>query len=364
MNLKLRYLLIACLALFMLVACEEATDDEDATDDITTGDWSLVGAQNITGGEVRDFGIAMTPAGTPYLIYQDWDTDEILVKTLSGNTWETVGSGNLAETTGDQPDIAIAPDGTPYVAFQDEGISDEITVMRYTNGAWEAAGERGLSPSDGSNPDLVFASDGRAVVAFNSNEGVLVYGFNGSEWGPLGVPLSGYGEPQLAIDGSDQLYVLRANDWDSDLYKYDGTRWDTVGTHNFGLPEHAAMDGCILGLDAAGTPHVVFRNDDDSMTMLVWNGSTWDAVASPFFTTSEYGPWPEDMLIDDQGHVYVALEDDSYANFMAYNGSEWSQLEFENTLEIGYIRFAKNDAGGLYAAIVDYDDLLNVYHYE
>jgi len=366
MKIKGHLLLLAILALLMVIRCEEPTEKEDA-DDITTGSWTMLGSENISEGEIWEFEIALTSDGIPYVVYKTYPGKEIFVKRFNGSSWEMLGEGNLAETTGDYPDIALAPDGTPYVAFQDEGISEEITVMRYEGGAWEAVMERGFSPSDGSNPDIEIASNGTPVVAFSDygGGGVLVYGFNGTEWGPIGsYGLDGYGDPQLVINSDDQLYVLRASTWEADLYHFDGTTWNTIGAHNLGYTNGEDIEGMILELDSDDTPHVLFQNDDGFLTMLAWNGSSWADVSDPFYTEAEYGAYPEDVVFDEDNHIYVALDDDAYANFTAYNGSEWSRLGEPNLSEVGHIRLAHNSPGGLYAAIQDYDDLLNVYHFE
>ncbi len=359
---------IICLVMMLFVACEESNPEDDPGD-TATGEWTLVGTSNFLNKSVSDVEIALANDGTPYVVYQLYDNDEIRVQRFSGTAWEAVGSDNLAQTTGDQPDMIIAQDGTPYVTFQDEDVSDEITVMKYTNGAWEVIGERGISPSDGSNPDIVISSEGVPVVAFYgwAVGAAWVYGYNGSTWGPVGTShISGYGEePQLVIDSNDQLYLMRSSGNETDLYTYEGSSWDAVGAHTFGLVDEASwIESVILELDSGMNPVVTFSNPEESLTTLSWNGSEWVGIASPYYTDSEYGAFPEDMVIDDQDNIYVALEDDSYANFMMYDGNDWSRLGTQNLSEVVHMRLVQNTSGGLFVAIIDYDDLLSVYHFE
>ncbi|OGC36372.1 hypothetical protein A2311_02405 [candidate division WOR-1 bacterium RIFOXYB2_FULL_48_7] len=100
----------------------------------TTTSWEAVGAEGISDGEadltrLKCFGQDL------YLSYKDMANQSGITTLLydhSSAGWYVLGTAAFSGQEADLPALTVDPNGTPYVAFQDGQSQGKLTVMKFT----------------------------------------------------------------------------------------------------------------------------------------------------------------------------------------------------------------------------------------
>ncbi|MDD4290479.1 MAG: hypothetical protein PHH83_04425 [Patescibacteria group bacterium] len=262
-------------------------------------------------------------------------------KTTQDNyAWTYVGQPRFtnAGSTNFQS-LAIDNNNVPYVAFIDSTDQPSgVSVMKFNGSFWEdVGGIHGLSTSTANAPSLTISNNNVPYVAytdFSVPEFVIrlrVKKFNGSFWEDVGAPgnsfggVSGYTR-SIGIDNNNVPYVaLHDYNYKVTVIKFNGSSWEIVGIGGFSL---GTVNQISLAIDNNNVPYVAYMdfssNDNGRITVMKFNGSSWEDVGVPKFT-SEFAQ-NYSLAIDNNNVPYVAYADSAY-NFkitvMKFNGTAW-----------------------------------------
>jgi hypothetical protein len=186
--------------------------------------WLFVGPRRFTPGGASFTSLAIDPAGTPYLAYEDHANGrKASVMKFTGGAWVNVGVAGFSPGVAEYTSLAIDISGTPYVAFVDSANGAKVTVMKYDGTAWVTVGGPGVSA-------------GAALT----------------------------GRQYLSIDATGQPYVVYADGTNGNkaiLKKFNGTTWVTIGVPGFSA---GAVRDATLVLNAVGVPYVAFADATDN----------------------------------------------------------------------------------------------------
>jgi len=306
------------------VVYQDVPHSSKATVMAFTGEaWTAVGSVGFSAGYCEYSNIAFDRSGTPYVVYEDEISgggDKATVMKFNGTSWVTVGSPRFSAGVAQWTSIAVDPSGIPYVAYQDEGHGDNITVMKFNGSSWVNVGSPGFSASSISYSTIAIDGSGTPYVAYldaGVSSKATVMKFNGTSWVLVGTEGFSGGEADytsIAINSSGTPYVGfvdYANGNKATVMEFNGTSWVTVGTAGFSA---SAANYTSLALDGSGTPYLVFSDAASfyKATVMKYNGSSWVDAGSPTFTTAaeQYST----IAIDAGGIPYVAFMDESTIN--------------------------------------------------
>ncbi len=244
--------------------------DADATNELNTG-VALVGTEL----QVTDAGGTLSADLSSLENVSPWTT---VMK------WETVGTPGFSAGSPYYTSLALDPAGTPDVAYQDE--AQKATVMRYNGSAWETVGTAGFSVERAFGMSLALDSAGMPYVAYRGETvEATVMRYNGSAWENVGTPGFSAGwmmNPSLALDSADTPYVAYSDGTNSQkvtVMRYSGGVWETVGTAGFSA---GTADYTSLAIDSAGTPYLAISSEDEfPASVMRYNGSAWEIVGAP-----------------------------------------------------------------------------------
>lgn len=259
-------------------------------------------------------GGSFTTAGTaPAARIAKWD----------GSRWTTLGTGIGSDIQRYSiPDVvnAIAIDraGTVYAGgyFAVAGGSATENIATWDGARWRAVG-RGIS---GEVKTLTIDGQGNVYAGgrFSTAGGVPVSNvakWDGTRWTALGTGLSTQ-VTKLVLSSAGVLYAASANY----VAKWDGATWEVLGNGGFGYAtvRDVVVDGA--GNVYAGGNFVAFyspsRPDVAVSGIAKWDGTRWNAVGSGI---------PDDvyaLALDDAGNFYAA---GTYLGnqVLKWNGSRW-----------------------------------------
>ncbi len=105
--------------------------------------------------------------------------------------------------------------------------------------------------------------------------------------------------------------------------------WQSVGIEGFTVGTNAQRE--TIKIDANNIPYVMVQNCDDNckLTVMTWNGSSWENVGSANFTPGSAGA--PSMALDSTGKPYVAFADNANSDklsVMRWTGSVWENVGF------------------------------------
>jgi len=178
--------------------------------------WEYVGPKHFSAGAVLFICHAYSPAGEPYVIYEDNSgfMDKATVMKFNGTSWVYVGAPGFSADVANYTTIAFNPSGVPYVAYMDGGYNTKAVVKKFSNDNWENVGTPGFSPIPANNLNLAFGPTGDPYVSFGgssfSPNKASVMKFNGIEWDFIGIPEFTAGNTEytsMAISPDGKIYI-------------------------------------------------------------------------------------------------------------------------------------------------------------
>ncbi len=286
-----------------------------------------------TGGDAVAPDAAMTPGGTPVVVWQDYHT-RICLKRYSNGVWEEldgsastmpdepgppdpVGGVSRADGADYTPSLALDIAGNPVVAWtNEERLTDEhrIYLKIYDGAHWqELAGSstgNGVSSPGGSTAVFVDAEDAPGVAWYAGVAGEI---------------------------GVFQLYLSRFN----------GVSWEGLGGSdvNDGLSQTPAVSsGPIVATMEGGAPVVAWieRIEQEwAIYAKLYDGVAWvemsgsasgTGLSGAIATTDRFHP---SIATGSADSIFVTWADDRTGNWEVYlsyyDGSAWSELAGSNS---------------------------------
>jgi len=285
------------------------------------GAWDTVGSAGFTTGAADNIKLVMDDSGTPYVAYRDVSDYSARVMKYSGAAWVTLGTagsvtGSLLGSPPREISLALDSSGAPYLAYTDAVNGSKVTVKRYDGSSWVTVGSAGLSGGAADNISLAVTSDGTPYVAYNDaffDSDLMVKRYNGILWEGAGLSfVQDADNISLAMDGNDILYAAyrQVSLSTSTVFvkRYDGSTWDSLG---FPTWEATMVDDISLALDAAGTPHVAYRDISDPLFLkdkvMRYDGSLWDELGMGYFSPGQADTLS--LAVAGDGTPYVAFRD-------------------------------------------------------
>jgi hypothetical protein len=253
--------------------------------------WSIIGGLNFTGGGSTTPSIAIAPDGTPFVGYIDglWGNQASMMY-MNGNAWTYLGSQGFTGRSIWDPAIAIDSGSRYYLAFRDDSTySNKISVYRYASG-WAPLGSPGFSPDAGLLTCLAIdPTDGNPVVAYqNSSGSATAMKFDGSTWnliGGAGFTSGAVSYLSLAIDPSGIPYIGFRDDYNSyfaTVMKYDLGSWSAVGIPAF---SSGWANYTSLVIDSSGRPYLGYQDSVYVAKVMEFNGSSWQDLGNADLTS-------------------------------------------------------------------------------
>jgi len=251
------------------------------------GSWVTVGPQNFSSDNVTCTDIAIDTSGTPYVVYVDGSNYyKATVKKYDALTdsWLTVGGGGFSRGESKYTTIAINRSGTPYVAYQDQDTDFHATVMAFNGLNWSPVGSYGFSSAAAFSTDIALDTNSVPYVVFSDNaygRKATVMTYNGTSWVNLGS--AGFSDSMaqyttIAVGKSGVPYVAYSDGGIVDsggqatVMQYSGGSWEPV-CHNKISAGRAWFTS--VAVDSYSVPYVAYMDFTDSgrASVLVDNSS-------------------------------------------------------------------------------------------
>jgi hypothetical protein len=334
----------------------------------TAPSWSAVGAAGFSAGAASYESLSFSPAGTPYLAYEDGSNgSKATVMRFNGSAWEAVGAAGFSAGAASYESLSFSPNGTPYLAYEDGNKSYKATVMSFNGSSWEVVGTAGFSANAANEGSLSFSPNGTPYLAYsdagNSNKATVMK-FNGSSWAVVGAVGFSGGEADneslsFSPDGTPYLaysdYSNGGNSGNATVMKFNGSSWAVVGAADFSAGLTTSES---LSFSPDGTPYLAYYDGGNSgnATVMKFNGSSWEVVGAAGFSAGT--AYYESLSFSPDGTPYLAYCDygnSKKATVMRFNGSSWAVVGVAGFSAggTGYESFSFSPDGTPYLAYVD-----------
>lgn len=188
-------------------------------------------AMSVEGGGGRMPGkwnsMVLDANGNPHIAYTWFPTGKLNYSFFDGQTWNIATLDSPTDTAGGERGMGVSmvldPDGNPIIAYYDE---QSLKLARNIKGKWKSEVIEQLPPF-GQNyswksfrSKLLFDSKGNLHVGFESLRGLEHAWWDGKQWNKqliLGVHGLAFLESSMAIDASDNLYIVYRDPQDKTL---------------------------------------------------------------------------------------------------------------------------------------------------
>ncbi|MCX6287723.1 MAG: T9SS type A sorting domain-containing protein [Bacteroidetes bacterium] len=245
--------------------------------------WAFKGNSKFSAGDVYHTSMAVSPAGAPYIVYQDaaHNSNGTVMK-YDGSSWVNVGSPGFTNAFTRNPVIAFSPAGIPYIAYGgvSSGALGEATVMKFNGSNWEFVGIEGFSAGIMDSISLAFSPSGEPWVAYSDGANswkATVMRFDGTSWVNAGNP--GFsdgpaGWTSIAFSQGGKAVVAfqdGGNGYKASVMIFDGSTWSYLGTPGFS----AGISACTrLRFSLTGQPYVAFTDQGytGKVTVMMYDG--------------------------------------------------------------------------------------------
>lgn len=308
---------------------------------VVQAQWTTVGSAGFSVHKAIWTDIVLDSSNTPYVCYYDfsWPSISVSAQRYNGTSWDTVGNTRLFNNNiWNKITIAFNGNNTPLIGGSDFN-SKNLKVLKFNGSAWDSVGSL-TNTSVGVHSELVIDSNDNIYIAYTNSSSSptipYVLKFDGNTWDTVGSAIVSSGfinNLSLAIDkNTETLYCALTNFDDSykpRVYKsVAGGAWQPVGSGT--ILDTSSLYFQIF-LDYAGTPYFTGRNPDQSITVMKFNGTSWDSVGNTGFIADIDVP---DIAFDSYNTPYIVTEDDAgnYIVFYKFDGTDWVA---EDTLGTG-----------------------------
>jgi hypothetical protein len=289
----------------------------------------------------------------------------------NGKDWEALGSGtNFSVAT-----LVVDASGNVYAggSFSIAGGVEVHSIAKWDGTSWSALGE-GFSMNTSPQPALVvslaidrygFLYAGGIFDHADGKPANNVARWDGSGWSALGegvtLKSSSAFVQALAADGRGNIYAGGVFDTAggipaANLARWNGEAWSEVGG---GIQVVAGALFGVNGIIADGGNIYVSgafttAGGNPAGGIALWNGQTWDNLNGGLW--SEFtSPYVTSMGIDRDGRILVTgnftLAGNQCAdNIAAWNGTGWTGLGTETSVDGSIREMISDRKGGYYAA--------------
>ena len=308
-----------------------------------SGEWENVG-ENVLGSDGGYPTLAFSPLTyEPYIVYRDnANNRRATVKKFDGSSWGDVGTPGISYATSSCTQIAVSNSGDPYVAYRDVTRSGKASALKYQSSTnWQYVGEETFSDGGAGYLRLLFKpGTDEPYLAYgdaNLSGAAVVKKFNGSSWENVGTPgiSEGWASNTLAMafnPGTKEPYLAFSDSGvslEAVVKKFNGSSWETVGASGFSPTSVDFID--IAFNPGTNEPYVVFEdetNGEEKATVMKFNGSSWEYVGNPQFTSSNIDE-PSIAFNPTTNEPLIAFGDGAYLNKMSvmkFTGSSWEYV--------------------------------------
>jgi hypothetical protein len=254
--------------------------------------WDLVGAQAFTTNQGQNPSLQISAAGVPYVAYTDWTSTKVTVMKFNGTNWVLVGNAGFTATDAYYPILRLDATGAPYVYYRDNDYALRASVKKFDGTNWVYLGTPGFSAADVWEGSMTIDPSGAILVAYSDNfvsGRTTVMKYSGGNWNQLGAQgFSDYSTNRIKIttNATGVPYVSYS---DVGMYqivvkKYNGTNWVSAGIPSTG---NGALD---IAIDHNGVPYVAYQDNynlsGNAVVKKLGVGSL--APDYPYVTTTNY----------------------------------------------------------------------------
>jgi len=321
--------------------------------------------QSISGASSKPYfnELKIAPDGTPYLLYEDYNSKLLYVKKYTNEAWTTVGSPqSLSSTTYPEKynaQIAFNATGTPYIAYITS--SGTINVKRYVANTWQALGSISGIPDCGVDLDIDQITGEPYLLYFAGSSSVSIKKYSGGSWQAVGLNI-GYNyistvRPKIRISPDGTPYVIYLSQYDGDpkLHKFNGTSWSSLGGSIVSVASSSTNNGFDLSFSSTNIPYVAC-NVDNTLYIRKFSNNSWSTVASIPSECSSFLYNHIRLLLDSNDSPYVAYINNagSMLKIKKYSNSAWSDIGSLSNVSLSSASYPAialiNSTGNLYTA--------------
>jgi hypothetical protein len=276
--------------------------------------------------------------------------------------WELVGPRGCSNFDAFLLNFNLDHSDVPYFTFR--GWKSGATVMKYS-GNWDTVGVRNFSEGLVVRPKISFDQTNTPFVIYSD----ITYGgsatirhFDGTNWvtenslafttGPSSYCSMAFcpvtGTPYMAY--RDKIRSYRCS-----VMKYNGSSWEFVGTPGFSTHGYGGASNIDLKFNSEGTSYVSFLDQPSSWraTVAKFDGSDWVYLDQPGFANGS-----PSLLIDHSDNIYIAYADGDYSQKISvqkFNGSTWEYVGLPG-FSVGYAEWVRIDCDAKNNLFVAYAD--------
>lgn len=275
--------------------------------------------------------------------------------------WQAIGS----PTEEYSPQYAIDSQGNLFAAFA-QGSS--VIVKKYENGEWIEIGNSGGSNVTVYGVDIGIDSNDTLYITYSLNDGfyvdyyTVVRKYDGFKWDTIGSPTNGLvnkKNPKISFDGANNPYVVYSSAGYEDrlqgVVKYDGTNWVSV-SGGIDLSKGAYYSPDIT-FDKNNTPYLFFRTSEK--TVLKYEDGSWkDAINDN--SSGDLRGGSSSIAFGLNNELYFAYSGNNVIGLTQYTIPDWEPVGISHPLQTSSrglgIPMVVDSKGTLYIA---YNDVAN-----
>ena len=318
--------------------------------------WAALGKPDFTGSGANFVGIGFDGTDNPYLC-----TGGTVWK-FSNGSWSTVGNPNSTYCTNElYYSFAVDKNGISYVSGAPS--FDSTVVFKYSGDKWSVLGNK-FTPVVNGKSLMILDGNGTPYIVLTKSLGnnapshLNVYKYNGSKWDSIGPGLSGM-VSSFAIDGNGVIYLSYYSQQKGYLLKYSGGHWTQIGT-SFSPADYGNI--VSMAFNSSNTPFIVFPDAaaNGDLSVMSFNGSGWNTMGKTGITgnSGPNGCASYNIVFDKSDNPYVLYGTPSHkSGVLKYNGNSWVNLggtfggnyrEAPFTSQLGF-----DSKGKLYAGVME-----------
>jgi hypothetical protein len=344
-------LLGSCL--FLIANCG-GREIVQTTDNNTVKGWQVVGTPGFSSGEARNIKLVIN-RGVPYVAYFDMINGEhVTAMKFDGASWETVGPPGFSDTDGSSLGFCFYND-IPYIAYDayysvitNKQSNNRGQVMKFNGVTWENQSNNGIVDAAiyymaftiaNGTPYFAYSKIGfqLSVLIFDGTNWTVVGKQNFSESFINGLSMTSYnGIPYVIYaDAAHPSTIVGGPIGIATVMKFNGSTWETVGMPGFSTGNVTSTnifidnDTIYTAFNESGFPAVIGTDLVSKASVMKFNGVSWEYVGKPGFSADEVN---STSLFVYNGVPYVAFKDRSVpygldkVSVMKFDGSNWGYI--------------------------------------